>query len=353
MLESSRARAQFSLPPYISSFTQPGVQSWSAGGSGLVEPGLPTAALCNPAAMNADRITLYAEAGKRMEADWVYDIQRDGQWITPSFVSLTIPDNDWLFSAGYANFYDDYSATSMIETTPAFPEGAGESFESTRSVVVRDLYGSAMYRVANQLSLGLTVGLNIESVNETFWYLEGHGKGTGVMVVAGVLYQPFPEMRVGSAVTIPSPISMTESFPSESNDYRTQFPWSVNTGVGWIVSPVFEVNLGGIIQHWTSVSENYDNVYEFHWGMVVHCLPEMTARFGFIAGVGPFPNLQQYDKQNYLTVGIEYHYRNFLMLTGGIMDSHLLGGGADLPGYGSGIHHFHQTCFSLGMGYSL
>jgi long-subunit fatty acid transport protein len=359
---------------YSSAFTRTGIQYWSSGGAAIAEEGLATAALTNPATLAGDEVSLYAEVGKRAETNWPYDFRYDGQWITPAYVALLIPENGWYLSAGYANYYSDDIFTEPIPvTTETMPEGTGEFFQAERTTLVHDFFGSIRYRPSELLSLGLTLGLNDVTINDKLFDVEADASGYGVLVVAGALYQPLPVVNIGATFTLSSTVNIDASYfgngqlvrPTNSGDslipplgtaesyrFTAEFPWIAAAGVDWKYSSTIDFMLGLEYRHWSGISGSNRNPLQIHCGTALTVSPAFVVRFGFFTAIEPISMNQHYLNQNFLSAGIEYLCFDHIKIVAGIIDSHFLSNSDVLPSFENLSNQFRQTYVSLGVSYS-
>ncbi len=356
-----------------SAFTRAGIQYWASGGA-VAQEGLPSAAVNNPAALSVQTLTLYAEAGKQSEDNWLFDLNYDGQWIAPSYVSLSLPVNDWSLSVGYANSYDYYLSTGPIAvTTEAMPEGTGQFFEFERSVVVHTIFGSAGYHSSENLSLGLTLGLNVITLKDGFDELQARANGLGALGMAGVIYRPVPTVGIGGVLTLRSKVDMNASYayppsslipidpgsgvvlvqvPPEVFAFRASFPWTIAAGVDWRFLPAAELMFGLEYQHWSGVSNTNVNPFQARFGAAISLSPAVKLRLGLFTATEPVASVQTFLNQNFLSAGLDYRLIDNLTLVAGILDSHLLSGTENLPSFSNVSKTFRQTFVSLGAMYT-
>jgi len=335
-------------------YTRIGMQAWASGGVGVAMEGIPASALSNPAALHAHSLSVSVEAGKRLPVDWQYSSKTDGQWIVPALVSVDIPGTEWNASAGYANFYNFHLLLSTPETTPANPEGTGRTLDSESSTQVHTAFGAVRYLISPALSIGLTAGVNMARFSEDILGLSASGTGFGVLIIPGILFKPSPSVSLGLAGTLATTVNTDIRFTSEDYTYSLPFPWMLDGGVSWQVSPVVDLLAGLTFQHWSSVSPGYEarneDRVQVHFGTAVALSSDFTGRLGFFTQSEPATS-SQYLHENFLTGGIEYRADPHWTVTGSVLDSHLFSSGDGRQIFGE-RGKFRQTYIALGVRFS-
>ena len=140
---------------YEQSFTKIGMKSWSAGGTGIVEPGLSGAALNNPACMRFNEITASAEFGRYFYTQSDFELSQNNIFIVPELVEVGMPYSNYNFEVGYANVYNYYSSYSLVGTH----ENGIVYFDFHSHVIEHSIFGSANMS-EDQWSYGVTLGVN-------------------------------------------------------------------------------------------------------------------------------------------------------------------------------------------------
>jgi hypothetical protein len=348
------------------SMTRIGIQSWSSGGAGVAEEGLVSAAFTNPAGLDPERITLYGEAGIRTTANWLLDIDYDGQLIVPAYLSVSFPLQAWHIGVGYMDFYDSRIAINNIAvTTPNFPEGTGNFFDAERTVRTHTFFGSADYRPSGDLSLGATLGLTDATLSDRVAAITASGSGLGMIAILGAIVRPNPSLSIGSKFTVASTVNITAGYNLQSAlpgprgtvlipeafTYSTAFPLTAEAGIGWNITPAAELLASLEYQGWSKVSESFNNELQYHLGVLLALSPVISLRGGFFTQKEPVRETQDYFTENFLTAGLEFLAFENCILTASILDSHLLTNSPSVPSlYGRNLN-FRQSYASLGVAY--
>ncbi len=354
------------------SYTRSGVQFWSSGGAGIAESGLPTASFSNPASLDANMVTLYAEAGKRFAADWVDDLEFDGQWIVPGFLAVSFPAGPLGVSLGYANQYDLHLTVPPIPiTTPQAPEGTGGFFSAERNLRSSVFFGSLRYGITDGISVGLTAGRTWVSLSDRISNVSAQGNGYGFLLVAGGLAQITPEVSIGAALTTTSRVTVESSYLSPpvleprgadslvyaqlpgTYAFIAAYPWIAEAGGYWKVSRNVECMASIEYQRWSRVDAGFDNLWQIHVGTAISVVPELSLRLGLFTQSDPNESNQSYLNQVFLTIGLEHHFSEHLTLSGSVLDSHLFSTSGLLPTFENSSKKFRQTYCAAAAMYSL
>lgn len=340
----------------------------------MAEEGLFTGAISNPASLQPENISVYAEFGYRPSTTWIYDITYDGQFILPACISVAIPRDGWNMSFGYMNFFDSrFSIADILITTTDNPDGTGETFDFERSTISHVVFGSINYNLTNILSLGITTGLQYVTAHEELFPIEANGTGVAATLIFGALIKPSPVTTIGAKFSIARTTTMDVQYNDngttqliqpdttrpvqfvqleESYKFTLSSPWTTEIGIAWRCSPSVKF-LGSLeYQRWSSVYDTYDNLLQLHFGIAAEITPTTTLRCGLFTQTDPAPTNQPFLNQNFLTAGIEISTSEQWIVSASILDSHLLSSSSAVPSFEGSNANFRQTYISMGIGYS-
>ena len=347
----------------VAALTKIGTDTWAAGGTGVSEMGLPSAAFNNPAALRFGSLSVAAEFGYKAKARWTSDIDYDGMAIAPGVASVGMPVEDWNFSLSYANTYNQRLELAPIPiTTTQFPEGTGEYFSYVRTVKIHSFAGSFSYTINDLLSVGATVGLSAIRLDESLYHTSARATGNGLLAVlgiavcpnsslsAGAVFKASPKVRMDVDYTTPSVIdpgggNPPITFAVMTPDYVARFPWIIEVGASWDATSLIRIQSSVEYQHWSSLADAYSNPFQFHIGGIYNPFPTLSLRLGFFTQSDPWNSALS---QNFLTGGIRFTV-DWLALSVAVLDSHLFGNSSGSTFYGPDAEQFHQTIIQGGL----
>lgn len=371
-MHQAKARDIYLHPP---SFTKVGIATWGAGGAYVAEEGYPTAAFTNPAGLNGEKTTFYAEVGKRSavadRVHWLIETKWDGQFILPGFASMMKPVGDLTLSIGYMNYYDLSMNIDSIEvTTSEDPEGLGEFYGIEENLRIHTFYGAGSYHFADGASVGLTLGLNYLKYRDEIAELSGDGHGLGIQFIAGGLLSPFENLNIGATFRYSTKIeydmqyhsndlnfegdSLNEDVPPahykpEPASFMTKFPWSLQVGASY--SPIADVKVLGMLdfQKWSIISDGYGDKIQVHFGTEISSLEPITFSLGFFTQDDPSVYVGKYLNQKFVTAGVRLKLWDSLELSTSFVDSHLFPNKEVEKYFGKDAKQFHQSYIATGV----
>ncbi|HTK81196.1 MAG TPA: hypothetical protein VL633_02800 [Bacteroidota bacterium] len=335
----------------LEAYSKPGSEYWASGGAGIASAGLPSSALSNPAALHFSSLGFYAEASQRFSTKWLAGIDYDGQTIVPSFVGVGFKAGSASLSFGYANTYDFKWSYSAIETTPQYPNGTGRTFDFDRTVKLHSFFGSAGYQYDEHLAVGITVGIHYVHLHDiVLTDLSADGGGFGVLITPAFIFSASEKVRIGGAVHYESTTTFFESYGlTETYAFVARFPWTADLGIAWKLTPNFEIMLSTEYQHWTDMSNNFNNLVQIHIGTDIGIADRLRLRTGFFTQQSP----GTYGTENFLTAGFTWKMTDAFLLSVNGMDSHLVSNSSWTQWFGPDAGSFRQASVSLGVGYTL
>jgi len=353
-----------------SPFTRTGISAWSSGGASVAEDGIQAAALSNPALTRLDGPTVYVEAGKRLGTTWILDFDYDGQFIVPAFASLGTSVENISLEIGYSNSYNEHLSSSLPITTAQLPDGTGEFDDFERTVNVHTYFGSMSYSPTNAVSFGATVGVNNVRTKEGIGRVSERGNGNGAMLNFGVLLKADEGLSFGASFRYSTSTTVSLSYegpqllqlPSDSGrsyyklspaqaSYNAALPWIVEAGICWNAGPAFTILSSVEFERWSHIAPSFRDVTNIHLGAAFRVSPLVSLRCGFFTQLDPITSTSEYIDQNVLTAGVEWTANESVVLSAGILDSHLFGKSAPSSTFFQTNNSFHQTYFSSAVGY--
>jgi hypothetical protein len=361
-----------SYPIYKSAFTKIGVDAWSAGGSSIAEHGIPTGAFNNPAVINYDELTLYAEFGKRLNTKGLYDFDFDGQFIAPAYVSAAKPFGNWNIGLGYMNYYDLALKNQYKITTIEHPEGTGEFFNSETNIHLYTFFGAGSYSFNEHISVGLTLGLNYLNQYDKIWKSSAEGTGFGALFIFGVLFSPVNNFSIGTNLKFLTDIDYEMKLNEndiffdpdttyqgnivarnpEKYPYSADFPWTFEIGINY--KPVPFVKLMAMLEYqdWSDVTDYIDNEVQIHLGAEISTFQSLAFRLGYFTMNDMEIFSEEILNQQFLSFGIKWSVNKKIDLSASVMTSNLFDNEEFEEHYGEDEEQFHQTYISAGILYS-
>ncbi len=331
--------------------TKIGISSWATGGTGVAEMNLPSAVFSNPANLSIDRITLSTEIETRLETRTIFDFMYDGQYLLPSFVSISFPFENLNVAFTYLNNYDFHFEWSTPVTTESQPEGTGELMSFEKSIVVHAILGTIQSSLHKKISLGFSLGLNYLAMKEEIFGRNGSGNGLGMVIIGGITYHPIENFIAGMSIRYLTKIEYDMTYLVEAYPYKAQLPWILESGFSVRVSPSFSFLTSLEFQNWKDVGDGLDNQFQFHLGSIVNLDESNELRFGFFTQSDPSQNLGNYFDQNFLTGGFQTKNEN-LTFSLMLMDSHPFSNEEFWSSEKKEYVQFHQTIIMTGASYS-
>jgi hypothetical protein len=362
----------YQAPIYKSAFTKIGVDAWAAGGASIAEYGIPTGAFNNPAGIDYDELTLYAEFGKRLNTKWRCDFDFDGQFIMPAYVSAAKPFGNWNIELGCMNYYDFVLKNQYEITTVEHPEGTGEFFNFEKNINIYSFFGAGSYTFNEHISLGLTVGLNYLNQYEKLPGSTAEGNGFGALFSFGVLFSPVNNFSIGTNLKFltdidydmksnenvilfdPDTTDQVNIVAIDSKKYPSsaKFPWTFEIGINY--KPVPFVKLLAMLEYqdWSDVTDNIDNEVQIHLGAEISTFQSLAFRLGYFTMNDIEIFSEEILNQQFLSFGIKWSVNNKINLSASVMTSNLFNNEEFEEYYGEDEEQFHQTYISAGILYS-
>lgn len=350
-------QASSGTPSLFHSFSRNGVAAWAAGGAYVAGPAKPFAALHNPAALSTERLDVYIEAGKRLEANYPFDFKFDDQFIVPAMASISKGLGEWAFSTGYANYYDEHFETGSVQISEPIPDGTGALVDVQSSSTVHAFFASVKYALGSFAAVGVSAGLNYLKFNETVDIIDAGGDGLGFQAVFGGLVNASEKITLGAAFRFASDIDFElqdvvidsvdnrrgESFIAVPNERTLTFPWSAQIGLGY--QPLPQLRLLAMLdyQHWSALSAGANNLVNLHLGMELS-VKRSSVSIGFFTSENPAEFFGDSIDQNFLTAGMEMQVVGGIKVSAMILDGHLLS---------NDDSEFHQTYLAGGLRYAI
>lgn len=358
------------------SLTRVGVDALAAGGATVGEWGLATSAITNPATMRFQQMTAYAELGKYSTSKWIADIDYNGQYLAPSYVSFGLPLGEVNVSAGYFRQLSHRLTLENIQITDlAHPDGTGEFFNYELKTDVHSFFGAVSIPVDEVASVGLSAGINYLRFEDKFSNLKASANKIGAVFILGAVVTPIENLSIGTSVRYNSPIKFAPEFeggqlirqdidPGNGNNgyirgnqetfsANLQLPPIIEVGAAWQVIPQLKVLASAEFQNWTSSSEEgARNVWNIHAGTVIDATAFLSLRLGFFTLNNARESNEDFIDQSFLTWGIQLK-SDPIVFSFGMTDSHLFKKSAQRTMYTLFGEPFYQTYFSTGISVSL
>ena len=327
-------------------FIRSGAAYQSTGGAAIADSGLPSAAIHNPAAQSYSNLYCYIELGKRNRIipgySDDYDLEYDNQWIVPAFISMGKSFSRFQIALGYNNLYDYKYRMQNEVTINDYPGQGSETIISTIRRQLHAFFLSGAYSLNPNVKLGGTLGLTYLYEHDSFWdTITAKGKGYGILMIAGILYEVTPTFSIGSRIMYLSDIEYTLNNENGSlmNGFQSQ-EWSTQTGifnnvnlenfntfsgmfpeiveVGFKDQPLNRLSIYGklLYRNWRSISMEYVNEVNYHIGFEYTISEMVSARCGLFNE----KNRMLYDfttvnvEQNFLTAGFQMDLIDHLSL---------------------------------------
>jgi hypothetical protein len=345
------------VPPYNWSipeaFSRPGGDFWAAGGAGVAEIGLSSSPLVNPAAMNFSNFGIYVEGIQRFDASWTDGYQFDGQ-TDPSLAMVSFNWEDHAVAIGFANTYDLHMTKTVETTTSEYPDGDGQSITLDTRVLTDLAFVSIGQPLTQDLSVGATGGLNYIHADVSLFQAEGTGGYLGEFVSVGALLEISKNMQLGTDVQYESnpPFSISSNTPGFFfNTISVEPPWVWNVGLSWKVAPALTLLGSAEYQHWSSVEDYYNNVAQFHAGVVLTPSNSLTVRFGFFSQNAPQQGDQGFLDENFITAGLHLKLSSFIAVSITGMDSRPLSNSTAMASPYYLNPDLRQSSVTVGMSY--
>jgi hypothetical protein len=310
------------------------------------------------------------EFGRRLPTTWIVGIDYDNQYLLPAFVSLGTRTDLLNVSFGYANTYNEHPSFSILETTADDPEGTGRYFEFERSVKTHVFFGSFARRMGDDISLGITLGINYLRYDE-FIVSSGSGSGVGMAVNAGGIFQATRSLVIGGSLRYISTINFNVSFPSQSVlvppdssgynlrfvqlafPYTAKFPVGFEIGGKWDVFTPLTLMASFETQIWTGVTSGvFKNIVDIHLGASYEFTPAFSGSIGFFTHHEPNTFNSAYLDQNFVTAGFRWKTDELVSISASILDSHFFSNNAPVDYSNREYQHFNQTYVAMGVGYA-
>lgn len=323
--------------PHISypfAFTRIGADYWAAGGAAIAEENSHTAAYYNPAALRGDRLNIYAQFNARRETEYIADIKVDGQYILPSFISVSLPVNKFHFSVGYINAYDFRSFYRFEVTTPAQPQGTGETIDLTERLRLHSIFGSANYHFNDLLSAGAAFGLSYLKLHAELGHnAESNGDGYGSFFIGGLQFKPLPALRVGYTFKYFSNIEYdmdTEGLQYSGKPIKRKeiFPWMIETGLSYQPWNFLTLMAKIEFQKWRNEeTDQYKSIQDFidySLGCKFIIWPPLTLSMGYYFMDHYYSERHDFYKQKFLSAGFRWQIMRNLAWETMINDSRFL-----------------------------
>jgi len=360
------------------SFSRIGISAWASGGVRTVEVGSPAAIFNNPALLKTQTLSAYTEFGKRSETDYIADTKFGGQFLLPNFGQVTTSFNNINVALGYSNLYDKFFSFGPYPvTTVDQPNGTGEFFTGKTSVVVHTITASVSHFFDDNLSVGLTSGVNIVSARDELWKSSAEGSGTGMILISGFYFQPIESFHIGGSLQLSSDISYTitmsgrdllrivdpDTVATRNNSiinartvngfpFIAKFPLTAQAGFKWDINEIVSVMAEVDYAEWSSISSNYDNVINNHFGIAVEPIQFLKIRGGYFSQLDPAkPTTAISINQTFWTAGVEWIAFPGITIIGGTTQS--LSSETKTRYISAPKEPFRQDLYLLGLLYNL
>ena len=324
------------------SLTRVGINALGAGDAVVAEIGAASSALTNPAAMRLKAFSVSGEFGKYSTSDWMNDVDYNGHYLLPAFLSLGLPVGQMSLSAGYFKQFSHRLNIGPIPiTTIEFPDGTGELFTAERRVDIHAFYAALSTPISDAVSVGLTLGLNYLKYDEDIFKVSYRGSKLGPMFIVGGLVELEEKLNVGASFRYNLPlefsldvyggdIAVPVGGPNPTQVARLEVPMVqanlppiLNIGTSW--QPIPELRLLGAMefQNWRASSfRGAVNRWNIHAGAVIDPVEVMSLRIGMFTAFDPYENVNDLGSQTFVTCGIELTAEPILF-SAAIADSHL------------------------------
>lgn len=302
-------------------FSRIGTSEWASGGVRTVEPGSPTAVFDNPALLYSDSYSIYTEFGKRSETSYnAPGINVDGEYLLPNTITAAGTIDCIHVGLGYARIYERYIHFTAPITTETQPDGTGEYASYRSTYRVHAVAGSAVYSVDSTISIGLSAGVTLATVDDELLSTRYSGNGFGLLVIAGMYARPVKIFHAGISVKYYSKISSSgtttnnvvvfTSPPSPDNRYpfSATFPFTVSAGCKFDATD--DISLMGefdLVKWYNVDPATYNNTVNEHLGIRCRPVENVFVRVGYFTQLDPrIPYYAGSYDQQFWTAGTDW-----------------------------------------------
>jgi hypothetical protein len=352
-----------------------GTEFWASGGAGLAERGLSASAVNNPAGISLSGFTCTFEGMWKPKAEYIAEIAYNDVGSFPSYISLGIPVSSVMLEFGYCYTYSEkYDFGEIPVTTETSPEGTGQVYHPTMSTSTQSVFGSFCIHPFEAFSVGVTMGVDFFKQDESIFNNSGTITGNGTHILCGIQYQLSEKIGLGGTFHFPSSTKLDlnmndgnrgaldpltiDSTNRRRGLYTTAFalpayaaktPFIAEMGLSILLSPGAKLFAAMEYQQWSDVSRTADDLWQFHAGMTVSLLPELSVQAGFFNRKRSNSPGSDYFDERFLTGGCTIHAGEHCSIHLSALSSGLLTKKQQLFDGQS----LHQSALSLGLSYSL
>jgi hypothetical protein len=352
-----------------------GNEFWASGGAGLAERGLSSSAVNNPAGISFPGFTCTVEGMWKPRAEYIADIEYNNTGFFPSYVSIGMPLALLMIEMGYySTYYEKYDLGEIPVTTVDFPDGNGQVFHPKITTSIQTAFGSFSLHPLDALSIGMTVAIDFIKQDNSILNTSSQITGTGTRVLCGIQYQLSERVGLGGTMHFPSAakldlnmndgnhgainpltIDSTNRRPGlyttlfDLPTYAAKTPFIAEMGLSVLLSSGIKLFAAMEYQQWSDVSRTADDLWQFHAGMTLSLLPELSVQAGFFNRKASNSPESGYFDQRFLTGGctiriVEHCSIHFSALSSDpfTKEQHMFSG-----------QSLHQSALSLGFSYSL
>jgi hypothetical protein len=353
-----------------------GNEYWAAGGAGVAEKGLRTSAFNNPAGISFDALTVTSEAGWKSKADYIVGITFNDLTILPTYISVGFPLGKNGLEFGYFNTYNEKVDYGRVEiTTVENPDGTGVFFNPIKTTAIHTIFGSFCWQESDNLSFGITFGLDFIKEEEDIYQNSYEISGTRAQIIGGFHYRISEIFELGAVFHIPTPetidfkiISPGLIYAQDRDDPRTnssqnyifampkctaKSPTILETGASVLILPNVTLLASIEYQNWSSLHYDKIDVWQTHAGMAVKLIPEISLRMGYFTQISPFSENGDFFNQQFLSLGTVIKIDNHLAITATALSSDPFKKINPEFQFFNIKESYHQSEFSLGVSYSL
>jgi hypothetical protein len=345
-----------------------GNEFWAAGGASVAEKELIASAFNNPANISFNKFTLTAEGMWKLKSDYL-GIDYNNTSIIPSYISIGTAIDKIGFEFGYCNFYNEKLELGGIPiTTIDQPEGTGEYITLVSITNVNTCFGSLCWQAMENLSLGLTLGLDFVRQNEKVYNISSNLTGTRIQIIGGIQYQPWENLGLGLVFHLPTStnldlkvssgsmlnlkVSDSSSFVEIYPQYRAKSPIIAEFGASFHISRIIVLHQSLEYQNWSKINNAANNVWQIHLGATIKSSANFQFHVGYFTQNYPYSMMSGYFDQQFLSAGITAKSGGIEM-TVTALSSEIFKKTRPVVSFFILEESFYQNEISFGMSYSL
>jgi long-subunit fatty acid transport protein len=333
------------LEIYTSGFNQGNINLWNYEKT--------TAAFYDPAESHFDKISFYSSFGKWTKSKIYEDTYINGHYIVPGFISIGIPINSLMISAGYYNYYNSRNYTTIQQSTIEEPLGTGNTINIEFGAKLHIIFNSVKYGLNNNLSIGIMFGLNI--LTEKF--SKSNGSGYGYSFNTNIVWKPINTLKLGLNISSISNIDYViknelnrrikivegdndnngnnEQIPASATDLKRRgfFPLSYGLKVGYAIQPDVKIDFRIERQEWDIANNADKSIFNVHFRSSYRIIEQIVLNIGYFTHNNPLLNysahnieINKYKNLQYFSFGVDYQIFDSFVVNISVLDNNQISG---------------------------